>query len=311
MRAVIAVLALLALGAVAQDTKDYDLWTGYEMNTEVKKAGGIFYIKIAIKASEIGANGTETMLKVVANSASSTSKGGKVTYYFKMGAKPTIQASGGDTAVFTKATTDVGEITFSRPITMAGDYYLAGQVECGTCASTGEYRVGVWITHRAPGTTIDVVQPFALKDDSYTADFHIKANEYGASGYLDVTTGMNYFVKVDLQDLSNSGSIIVVYKKGELPLASEDAKTKTEVAGMWYKYPTGSTQAGDFSTGARMLDAGRWYIALYAANVPTGLGALEVDFAVGFGHEPAGAGMVVPSMAVLFVLATSLLAYFL
>jgi len=310
MRSVIAVLALLALGAVAQDTKDYDVWTGYEIGTEVKKAGGIFYVKVNIKDSEVSnANGTTTWVKVVATPVSTTSKAGKVTFYFKMTDKPNIAASGGDTSVSTKDASSPGVHTFTQQIMTAGAYWIAGQVDCSSCVSTGEYKIGAWVIWRIAGN--DVVQPFMFKDDSYTLDYNIKANEYGTAGYIDVTTAMNYFVKVDLHDLSNGGSIIVVYKKDSLPLASEDAKVKTETAGSWYKYPAGSTQAGDFSTGARMLDAGRWYIALFAANVPTGLGTLEVDFAVGFGHEPASAGMVVPSMAVLFILATSLLAYFL
>jgi len=313
-------VACLVAVAFAQ-TKEYETQPGYDLNTEVAKAGGVFKIKVNNIVAQLWPSnstaGYGVYLRVVPSAASLTTGGALVKIWVNTDGAFNPTPSTATAPTYQKAAAGIFA-NFDYMLPAAGTYYIWGLMDCGSCSSTGEVKIGLWtvlMDTRTPKLLPEIIQPFQIRDNSYTADYSLPVNMYGAAGLIILGEATKIYLKVDLQTTSQTGQVVMVYKKTTTMMdppspIDGDPTTKDEVMDMWYKYPTGSPSDGDYSTGPKSLSPGMWFIAPYCKKTAPG-GSVGFDFAVGINHEPSGTNVVVPSLAILAMLASSLVAYLL
>jgi len=309
---------LIAL-AYAAPTSDVTLDIGYGASVEIDKNGGVAHFKVNIPATAYPNNGTtdkKVFLRFYATSEA-TSAGGAVLKYW---VTKNVNAAITDPAWKTKsASQGYGALDYLVPNSPyynlpanheAADYILTVLSEsCGTCISTVEIKVGVWVIWKEANIAGDPeatakAQDFKIREESYTLPFTLADSSYGAAGWFTVTD-KNIFVRVDT---SLTNKAVIVFTKNVPALASQDPIALPETA-TFKRFPSDDPKNGDFRTGGKLLEAGLWYFQAF--SVKAGSPPALVQFALGNGHEPAAAGMVVPSFAILAVAIVSLLAHLL
>jgi hypothetical protein len=321
MKAVICLLALAGLVAVIADpVTDVTLQVGYGVKAELDKNGGIAHYKINVPKDAYPTANLAQMrffLRFYVTSEASSAGGAVVKYW--VGKTNAVVAT--DPVLKTKtASQGYGAVDFEIPGTpyynvnqTDTDYILTVQSsECSTCISTVEIKVGVWFVWKKYVVPADgdpagdaKVQGFQIKEESYTLPFTLADGAYGGAGWFDVTD-KNIFVRVDT---SLSNKAVVVFTKGAAALPTQNPIDNYQETATFKRFPADDPKFGAFRTGGKLLDAGRWYFQVF--SVKAGSAPALVQFALGNGHEPAAAGMVVPSFAILAVAIVSLLAHLL
>jgi hypothetical protein len=320
MKAVICLLAVAGLVAVlAAPNTDINLQVGYGEKAELDKNGGTAHYTVMVPKDAYPTANLEQkrfFLRFYVTSEASSAGGAVVKYWV---GKTNADVSTPPLKTKT-ASGSYGAVDWEIPGT---PYYNANQTdqnyvltvqssECSTCISTVEIKVGVWFVWKKYVVPSDgnpagdaKVQGFAVRQESYTLPFTLADGAYGGAGWYDVTE-KNIFVRVDT---SLSNKAVVVFTKGAAALPNQDPITNYQETATFKRFPSDDPKLGAFRTGGKLLDAGRWYFQVY--SVKAGSAPALVQFALGDGHEPAAAGMVVPSFAILAVAIVSLLAHLL
>jgi hypothetical protein len=172
----------------------------------------------------------------------------------------------------------------------AGTYTFGAMIESCTLCSEFTLTSSVQLYW---GTQ---VQPFDAVQDPYTIDYSHAKDTFGQpSARVVLTATTNIYVRLDTFVGRGSEKIVFCYTQ-TIPTTTADYTAAL-------KYPSGSPQEGDFSTGAISLTAGTWYISPYCFD-NAGLPSIncQYDFAVGIGSEPAAAAFSAPSFLVVALL---------
>jgi len=314
MKAVIvAIVAILAV-ALAQEEAQQAIQLGYKNRIEIKKDGGFISLRADIPRTEIppGTLGSDAGFLRIQTESNAVSAGGAVVDFW-------VNQDGKQTDL-TKANTfgkakdsSFPNFDYKLPRTASNAtvviYLTIRSVSCSTCSSTTEIKIGFWVVQAADGIAPPQTAKsnnFALREESYTAQFSLPLNTYGASGWFMVTD-KNIFINVDG---SIAGKTLIALSYGAAPRQGiDDPKTKP-ASGDWDVIGSTDGTTGNYKSGGKFLKAGKWYFTPYCTSL-TGVSSVSIDFALGNGHEPAAANMAVPGLTVLLLVVVAALKNFL
>jgi hypothetical protein len=288
MKCVIILIACIIATCYGADTATGRF--GYPA-TATNAVLGWVNITYTVSAAMISStNTTEISLTLGAGSVSSATA--TVSYYWGYEGLPSIflikkSLTDGDKVVSFVVSNPAGNATGYG----AGAYTFGGYIEaCGLCSEfilTSEAQ----LYH---GTS---VQPFDAVQDPYTIDYSHASSTWGApSARVTLTATTNIYVKMSSGVGRSDQKVVMVYTQNTVPT------TTAEYTAATLKYPTGSPQEGDYSTGAVSLAAGTWYLSPYCHETVSSSVNCGYDFAVGIGSEPAAAAFSTPSFIVIALL---------
>jgi hypothetical protein len=271
---------------------------GYWYEAEASVPNGWFYVSYEVTQADMNpeVNAT-TLLWIRAASADSYMVQGHAVCYIAKGIKPKPH-NPGQVGVELLVKNNNEAVEESEIVLHEGPgTYIVGCIinNCDQCNdNTGHIQMSSLIRHRAK------FMPFKIQLDPYTLNYTqaiIIQSTYGPSGYLDLLTDDDVYVKVTIYNPLNQ--VVMVYTKDAPPglaLPATDSPTTK-------RFPKAEALiTGSYSTGPVALTAGRWYITPYSVLSQNGK-VRDFIWAVGVGKEPAGAGSISPSIAVLATLA--------
>jgi len=185
---------------------------------------------------------------------------------------------------------------------------VGGQLTaCSGCLRTADFiltaLLGTTAAASCPsaGTGVNWV-PFPIIDDKATWEFAVGTPATGyqtgpSGGVFENTAARDIYLLTIPEDSSRSISL-AMSNTAAVPPAPSSVLDNSGTSGV-YVLPLGTlTKNGQVRSGAiRNVAAGRWWVSPFVNSGSTW------SFAVGFGHEPAAAGMLVPSMLLAAILA--------
>jgi hypothetical protein len=298
------VICILALAAVALAVDgDFDGQVGYETKVELSKDGGIGHVKLPIAASDFPNNATLVKLFVrILVKGDALSAGGAAVDFFvgensKADTTKTPWKQKEDKGSFPKMDYKVMAAPGAQTL-----YVTIRSNKCASCSSTTELKVGFFFVHF--DDTKGVTEPpatekannYPSRDNSYTADYTVGLNKYGASASVDIQN-FNLFVALDGQ--SAIAKTLLVISKAVPIQGTDDPKTKAQSA-TWQVIPGVAGASGNYRSGARFFENGIWYVTPFVTELssPTAE-STTFDFAIGYGHEPSAASLASPSIVAL------------
>jgi hypothetical protein len=244
------------------------------------------------------------------------------------GAAPTTWTAADETIIAKKAADGDKIIYGSLDVTPAstasnaswadGVAIAANVVSCASCSKSGDFKLTAFLAigiasdckpmatggGNMPVNVDDcILQPYPLKDNSFTWDYELGVNAFGAAAYTTQPADFVLFANIDVQG-TGSASISLVYSM-DMPFKNatkaNGAIPAVLPAGVQV-VPRGSPRSGDFKTGGLPLGMGKWYVQPFVNNAGTGGGKAPFDIAFGINHEPSAAGVAMPSLLIAAIL---------
>jgi len=288
MKAVFIVIACLIAIASAATTATGRFGYPAEASNAVGQWVNITY---TIAAADVSSSNT-TEIRITLKAGTTSSGTAVVSYYWGFNGNPTIA-----NFLVKKALIDGNkDVTFvvSNPAGNAtgfgvGTYTFGGMIESCTLCSEFTLISEAQLYH---GSTI---QPFDAVQDPYTIDYSHASSSWGSpSARVTLAATTNIYVKYSAGTGRSSQKVVMCYTSS-VPTTTAEYTAAT-------KYPSGSPQEGDYSTGAISLAAGTWYITPYCFETLSSSVNCQYDFAIGIGTEPASASFSAPSFLVIALL---------
>jgi len=284
----ILIIACIAVIASAADTAT-GRW-GYPAEA-TSTVGNWVNITYTVSASDISStNSTEIHIDLKPGTTSSGTA--VVSYYWGYNEKPTVFLVKKSLTDYTKTVSFVvsnpgGNATGYG----AGSYTFGGFIESCGGGLCSEFNL-ISEAQLYHGTT---VQPFDAVQDPYTIDYSHASSTFGSpSARVTISATTNIYAKVSAGTGRSSQKVVMCYTTTVPTTLAEYTAAD--------KYPSGSPQEGDYSTGAKSLAAGVWYLTPYCYETVSASVNCQYDFAVGIGMEPASAAFSAPSFLVVALL---------